>query len=386
MRSLIRSDTLIGIPFVALLAISTSAGAQDTFSSPSSGTWTLTGSLHNARDGHTATLLQNGSVLVTGGENDNNITLGSSELYNPSTKTWTATGFLHIDRAGAKAVLLRGGQVLVAGGCTSNCLDATNTAELYNPTNGTWSLTGSLGTARVFFSLTLLKNGNVLAAGGCTALDVNGCTAITNTAEIYNPSSGSWTPTGHLRAARMDHTASSISLGAAMLIAGGANAAGDAFSSAELYNTTTGVWTLTGKMNAAHAEHTATVVSSGKVLVAGGENAGGVSGLQTELYDPATGRWTLTGKLHSARQEHRAVLLPNSNVLVAGGTLALSTGSFVLASAEIYNPSTGLWTTTGAMKNARTGHTATLLTTGLVLAAAGTGAIADLVSAELYTP
>jgi len=385
MGSLIRSDSLFGIPLVALLAISTSAGAQDTFLAAASGTWTLTGSLHNARDGHTATLLKNGSVLVTGGEN-NNITLGSSELYNPSTGKWAATGFLHIDRDGAQAVLLSSGQVLVAGGCTSNCLDATNTVELYNPTNGSWSLTGSLGTARAFFSLTLLKNGNVLAAGGCTALDVNGCTAITNTAEIYNPSTGSWTPTGQLRAARTAHTASLISLGAAVLVAGGANAAGDAFSSAELYNTTTGVWTLTGRMNAAHAEHTATVVSSGKVLAAGGENASGVSGSQTELYDPATGKWTLTGNLHTARQEHTAVLLLNGNVLVAGGTKAVNTGSFVLSSAEIYNPSTGLWTTTGAMKNARTGHTATLLTTGLVLAAAGSGANVDLVSAELYTP
>jgi N-acetylneuraminic acid mutarotase len=383
MRSLIRSDSLIGIPFVALLAISTSAGAQDTFSAPASGTWTPTGSLTYARDGHTATLLKNGNVLVTGGENDN-ITLGSSELYNPSTGKWTATGFLHIDRAGARAVLLPSGQVLVAGGCTSNCLDATNTAELYNPTNGAWSLTGGLATGRAYFSLTLLKNGHVLAAGGCTALDVNGCTTITNTAEIYNPSTGSWTPTGHLRAARTDHTASLI--GAAVLVAGGANSAGDAFSSSELYNPTTGLWTLTGRMNAAHAEHTATVVSSGKVLVAGGENAGGVSGRQTELYDPATGKWTLTGNLHTARQEHTAVLLPNGNVLVAGGTLAVSTGSSVLRSSEIYNPSTGLWTTSGAMKNARTGHTATLLTTGVVLAAAGSGATADLVSAEIYTP
>jgi hypothetical protein len=143
---------------------------------------------------------------------------------------------------------------------------------------------------------------------------------------------------------------------------------------------------LTGMMKTAHAEHTATVLSSGKVLVAGGENAGGVSGAQTELYDPTTGKWTLTGNLHTARQEHTAVLLPNGNVLVAGGTLAVSTGSFVLSSAEIYNPSTGLWKTTGAMKNARTGHTATLLATGLVLAASGSGAATNLVSAELYTP
>src|SRR5690348_18160718 len=119
MRLLIRSKSLIAF---AVLTIPLSLGAQQNSSGTglplaASGTWTLTGSLHNARDGHTATLLQNGNVLVAGGEK-NNITLGTSELYNPAAGTWTLTGNLNIDRASAQAVPLSSVKALGEGGCT----------------------------------------------------------------------------------------------------------------------------------------------------------------------------------------------------------------------------------------------------------------------------
>src|ERR1700747_1171857 len=105
MPLLMKSKSLINL--FALLTISLSLGAQQNYSSgkglplAASSTWTLTGSLHNARDGHTAPLLQNGNVLVAGGER-NNITLGTSELYNPTAGTWALSGNLKIDRASAQ--------------------------------------------------------------------------------------------------------------------------------------------------------------------------------------------------------------------------------------------------------------------------------------------
>jgi hypothetical protein len=102
---------------------------------------------------------------------------------------------------------------------------------------------------------------------------------------------------------------------------------------------------------------------------------------------PSTGKWIVTGSLHTARQEYTAVLLGNGNVLVAGGTtVTANPNPAFLASAELYNPTTGVWSNTGSMKNARAGHTATLLANGLVLAAAGSNAVNELNSAELYTP
>jgi hypothetical protein len=304
------SGIVLGVALLLAVTARAQGSADYALAFAPSGTWTLTGSLHQAREEQTATLLKSGLVLVAGGA-VNGVPIVSSELYNPATGTWAVTSSLHIDRAAAAAVLLttgpNAGQVLVAGGCTSNCLDATTTAELYNPTTGTWKLTGSLSTARAFFTLTKLANGLVLAAGGCTALDINGCTTVTNSAEIYNPATGSWTHTSAMVTGRATQTATLLSNGA-VLVAGGANAAGDALASSELFTVTTG-WKLTGKMNSAHAEHTATLLTSGKVVVAGGENVSGFSQSVAEIYTPATGKWTRTGGLHEARQEHTAILL-----------------------------------------------------------------------------
>ena len=77
--------------------------------------WTATGSLGTARDGHTATLLPSGKVLVAGGRYDR-ATLSSAELYDPATGTWTATGSLGTARYDHTATLLPSGKVLVAGG------------------------------------------------------------------------------------------------------------------------------------------------------------------------------------------------------------------------------------------------------------------------------
>jgi hypothetical protein len=128
------------------------------------------------------------------------------------------------------------------------------------------------------------------------------------------------------------------------------------------------------------------LLPGGKVLVAGGEDVNGVSQVLAEIYNPSTGKWTTTGRLHTARQDHTAVPLSNGKVLVAGGSLVTAANNFVLASAELFNPGTGLWSTTGNMKKARTGHTATILTDGLVLAAGGSGVSGELASSEFYTP
>jgi hypothetical protein len=148
---------------------------------PATGTWSATGSMSDARDAHTATLLQNGEVLVAGGFGSSaSGYLASAELYDPSTGTWSATGSLSTARYYHTATLLPDGKVLVAGGAFST-FNALAIAELYDPSTGTWSSTGSLSAARYLATATLLPNGKVLVAGG---RDSSGYLA---SAELYTP-------------------------------------------------------------------------------------------------------------------------------------------------------------------------------------------------------
>ena len=221
--------------------------AASTLSFAASGTWSPTGAMLSARDGHTATILANGKILAAGGTN-NGVALTSAELYNPAAGTWASTGSMNVARTLARAVLLSNGSVLVMGGCVNDCLSATtNSAELYNPTAGTFTATGSMVQARAEFGVTLLANGQVLVAGGCTAYDANGCASTTNKAEIYNPATGTWKATGALRGARHAMTATLLASGK-VLVAGGATAATDAINSSEIYDPTAKTWTLGLKM------------------------------------------------------------------------------------------------------------------------------------------
>jgi N-acetylneuraminic acid mutarotase len=343
--------------------------------------FTNTGSLITGRQLHTATLLPNGLVLVVGGIDESNYTsiyLASAELYNPATGTWTNTGSLNLARYGHTATLLPNGTVLVSGGWNSGALAS---AELYNPATGTWTNTGSLNLARGNHTATLLPNGTVLVSGG-----YNG--SYLTSAELYNPATGTWTTTGSLNLARDGHTATLLPNGL-VLVAGGMNNDNDnpVLASAELYNPATGTWTNTGSLNLARDGHTATLLPNGMVLVAGGINYYSDLLANCELYNPAAGAWTNTGSLATWRIGPTATLLPNGTVLaVAGANIATSGGSNGdLASAELYNPATGTWTTTGSLAIARAYHTATLLPNGTVLVAGGHDTNNSiLASAELY--
>ncbi len=112
----------------------------NTFAFSASGAWTSTASVHTPRDGHTATLLPNGNVVIAGGEN-NDQALNSSEVYSPTFGSWTASGNLNVARSNANALLLPNGSTLVAGGCVSHCLGGTTATEelFHNSVGGKWS-------------------------------------------------------------------------------------------------------------------------------------------------------------------------------------------------------------------------------------------------------
>jgi Galactose oxidase, central domain len=161
------------------------------------GTWSATGSMITARADQTVTLLSNGEVLLTGGEDSSYVVLASAELYNPATGTFSATGSMNATRFdGDTATLLPNGQVLVAGGYSTGYGVPVPNAELYDPATGTFSATGSMIAVRNQYSATLLTNGQVLLVGGC--LDNGGSCEPPANAELYNPATGTFSATGSL--------------------------------------------------------------------------------------------------------------------------------------------------------------------------------------------
>ena len=222
-----------------------------------------------------------------------------------------------------------------------------------------------------------LEGIGTLVLAGLFVIGVETSTAVPAVAQA----SGTWTTTGSLNTARVGHSATLLPSGQ-VLVAGGEGLTG-VLASAELYNPATGKWTFTGSMATGRYAHTAVLLPSGEVLVAGGIVSISIQGVlsctaMAELYNPSTGQWTTTGSMATPRFGQGAALLQNGQVLVAGGSNATDG---TLASAELYDPSKGTWKQTGSMNHARSTH-ATLLQSGQVLMAGG-GTSSN--TAELYS-
>jgi hypothetical protein len=331
-------------------------------------TWSFTGSMGPQRAFFTATVLNNGEVLVAGGRDRQLYGIPTAELYNPSTGTFSLTGKLNTGRANFTATLLDNGKVLIAGGDayiwmpTGTQHFCFSSAELYDPSTGKFTPTGSMHSAHCSyltpgFTATLLNNGQVLIAGGA---DTSG---LVPAAELYDPSTGTFGLTGSLHTPRFGHTATLLPNGE-VLIAGGTS--GNYLASAELYNPAAGTFTVTGSMKTSRELFTATLLDNGEVLAAGGQNSNLAFPFlsSAELYNPSTGKWTSTGSLNAGRYNHTATLLNNGQVLIVGGGVHL-------ASTELYNPATGEFSLAANLNTGRTDHSAVLLGNGDAMVVGG---------------
>jgi hypothetical protein len=346
----------------------------------------LTGSLNIARDSHTATLLQDGKVLIVGGNVWGGGFAGTAELYDPNSGTFSKTGNLLTPCAYHTATLLNNGKVLIVGGDASDGFGGIiqlASAELYDPNSGTFSFTGSLNVGRTYHSATLLNNGMVLVTGGRNV--ANG--ELTDS-ELYDPSAGTFSTTGALNTARDSHTATLLNDGT-VLIAGGEVYQSNTglyvpTANAEIYNPSTGTFTATGNLNAASSAHSATLLNSGKVLIAGGWGGGsGAGGLsRTELYDPVARTFALSTSLSSPRQLFASTILSTGQVLLVGG---YDNNNHLIVPADLYDPASATVSIAGNLNNARLSHTVTSFGNGLVLIAGGSDQNGyDLTSAETY--
>lgn len=304
---------------------------------PRTGTWSRTGRMAAPRHGHAAVLLPQGKVLVCCGWDDDD-TPTPAELYDPATGTWTATGTPRWTHRGSPAVLLPTGQVLVAGGASSGGGTEAGglviaEAELYDPATGAWSPTGSLRIPRALHSATLLQSGQVLVAGGMRRW--LGTESGIEEAERYDPATGAWVPAG-----------------------------------------------LLGRRVSLHA---ATLLPSGNVLVAGGlriqtstpEWTYGLESVLASTYDPADDTWRATSSLTVPRFFLGLVTLPSGQALAysglgegyaPGGLLVYTEGT----RAERYDEALASWSLAAAMtRYVQFGTGATRLDDGSLLVSGG---------------
>jgi hypothetical protein len=274
------------------------------------------------------------------------------------------TGSMLVARTAHTATLLLDGRVLIAGGGVA-------AAELYDPTSQTFTATGSMTLAQDTRSATLLANstlpnyGKVLMVGGDELI-----------AELFDPKAGTFTATGSTVAPHLGQTATLLQTGQ-VLVAGGETA------SAELFNPSTGTFKATGSMTVSRSGHTATLLPNGQVLIAGGVQDFGPGTVpiplspavaSAELYDPVSGTFTLSGSMNVGRSGHTATLLADGTVLVTGTD----------NTAELFSPGTGTFSAVGE-RSTGFGATATLRKDGTVLVAGGRNR-SSLATANLFAP
>lgn len=286
--------------------------------------WSSAGNA-GSRYGHTLTRLSNGRVLLVGGRSAGDApTLNGARLYDPATNSWALTGSLAVSRMSHAATLLQSGHVLISGGDhipdPNDAWTTVTSAELYNPTNGTWSTTGSLTTARTHHTLITLNDGRAAAFGGGLALY----------ADIYNPATGTFTKS----------TA------------------------------------LSGSNNqlVARGRASATLLSDGRVLLVGGHST---TSNQSEIFNPSnhqfsTGRSTIVPRL----RYHGSARLPDGKVVLVGGSTR----------AEVYDPTTHTWSSVGAIRKEDGVDNASVfaLPNGTIAAVVNTGPYPHLPQVYIY--
>ena len=351
------------------------------------GTWAPGGLMDQGRWAHAGALLGDGRALITGGivgycAPGCEIIGSSTELYDPATGTSTASGGMRAFRKEHTATVLNDGRMLLVAGRYGGLVrEVQRTAELYDPATGTTAYTDSLGksdlvccTGRRWHTATKLNDGRVLVAGGGGATSSNQSYALRQS-ELYDPGAGTFTPTGLMTIPRQTHTATLLPDGKVLIVGGIGSSFQWGSLSAEIYDPGTGTFTLADSLAVERREHAAVALADGRVLVTGGYNySSGTFFASAEIYDPATGQFAPTGNMTTGRWRHTATLLPNGQVLITGGNTA-----------DLYDPVSGTFTATGAMFQSRNYHLAVLLPSGLVAVFGATSGNLNP-SIELYRP
>jgi hypothetical protein len=291
---------------------------------------------------------------------------------------FTATGPMSTPRAPTlpnSMVALQDGRMLVAGGLDDNCT-ALSSAEVYDPSAGTWSLTGSMAYQRDNAMAVRLLNGQVLVTGGyaASAVECSGVTAAALvTAELYDPTGGTFSTAGTPLSPRAAAAIALMSNGSALLVDGEDFGNSPYNGTAEVYAPTSdgGTFSAAGMPPGPAGYAFAYALPNGQVLVKTLDTGGVVS-----LYDPSSNTFTAQATDPAAAGITCGVALASGDVFIAAG-----------AQAEVYQASTGSWQSLGSTVVSRTVCGAAELPNGNVLVVGGTDTSgASVTSAEVCNP
>jgi hypothetical protein len=336
-----------------------------------------TGTMTVARSMHTASTLPDGKVLLAGGSSVVSSTrLNSTEIYNPATGLFTAAAPMAEARAEHVAITLSDGRILVMGGQvpTGTSLTMSRTAEIYDPATGLWSPTGQMIYPRARFQGILLQDGRVLVLGGYRNFPDGVST------EIYDPVTGTFSLTGYTRDYYAGAYSNGYSLtllqdGRVLKIGGFAGATSTPYlNTAEIWSPLTGEWTYTGSMANPRNDFGAVLLNNGKVLVVGGRSIGYLVGV--ELYDPVAGTFTSVASLPIQLSYYSAIKMLDGNVLMVGNGRAIYR----------YDVVNNAWNSAGFLRESLSFETTTLLSNGNLLIAGGRSSNSANNYAGIYDP
>jgi len=299
---------------------------------PASRAFVRTGDMAAVRRLQSATLLPDGRVLIAGGFGP--APLSSAELYDPATGIFTPTGAMVDAQGGQTATLLANGTVLIAGGALPS---TAARPELYDPATGTFSLAGKYADTQGAWGGPMVPTANLLPDGRILFV------ALGSIPEIYDPVSGTFSVTGRMIQNPFGvelQAAASLRDGTVLITGGNDDGTCGGFNSAEIFDPSSGTFRVVGPMLKHRDFHTATLLRDGSVLVAGG--GGGWCGIPThdsaELYIPSTRTFIDAGTMSRRRSLHSATLLNDGSVLLAGGFSFWPPST--ARSSELYVPAT----------------------------------------------
>jgi hypothetical protein len=333
-----------------------------------------------------AVVLDDGRVLLAGGAGAN---LELCEVYDPWRQEFSDVAPLNQGRLGHTATKLSDGTVLVIGGSDIN-LVSQSSAELYDPVLDTWTTVGPLASVRAGHSASLLPNGTVLVVGGSTDLSsvLNGATSALKTTELYDPVAQTFSAGPNLARPHTVHAAVTLATGDVLIASGGSFTTlfgvkiPEISNKAQVFSASGGTFGGEVTMKAGRVAPGAARLADGRVLLAGGIG-GSITSLtnlsSAELYDPTPNSFTLTaGSLGTARSAMTTLLLPQSHqILIAGGATGTSVTTPVPTDVcERFDPTSGTFVAATRLSVPRAAAAGALLDNELIAIFGGVGAVA----------